>query len=343
MDHRIDSPSAQLADKQSQPLRLCIFGQPFWGNRLKETIEKYIGPDVYVSTLFPQSFPNVSQWQDAACADVLLRVGYRPGARTLFGRVFESFWATFRRFNPNARVAYYWIGTDVLNALKDYRSKMGPTGCFIKSKNDIHLVDAPWLVTELAEIDIQAEQIHFPSPILKSEFILPTPETFSVLTYIPDRRYRFYDGESIYEAALRLPHITFNVVAGKGSWVKAPLSNLHFLGWRNDMDKLYADTALVVRLVHHDALGCMVQEGLCFSKQVIYSYKYPHCAHVAWNDAEALIENIEKFELLHSKKQLNPNVEGWKYGIEVFDESVFAKQLIRSLSNFPKEELLNVQ
>lgn len=337
MDPCLDDKTFTPADITGQPLKICILGQPFWGTRFKETLEKYVGYAVDVSTLFPQQLPSSAEWKKATQADILIRVGYRPGARTIPGQIFELFWKAFRKFNSDSKVVYYWIGTDVLNALKDFRSKSGPTAFFNESKNDIHYVDAPWLNHELAEMGIQATQIHFPAPILRSESVLPTPESFSVLTYIPDRRYRFYDGPTIYAAAKRLPHVTFNVVAGKGSWVTNPLPNLNFLGWRNDMESIYNQTALVVRLAHHDALGCMVQEGLGFSKHVIYSYAYPHCIHVDWNSPENFILEVEKLEKLHREGKMLPNVDGWKYAMKEFNEEDFSKNLLESFYEFRKE------
>lgn len=311
-------------------LKICLLGQPFWANRMRRTLIEYAGDEVSVTTLFPQQMPSRVQWRQVADADLLMRIGFRPGAMTPLGILFDTFWSMLRRVNSRAAGAYYWIGTDVLNAVREVKANR-TRAPFWRSFQDIHIADAPWLVSELQEAGLAAKQIHFPSPILKSATIPDLPKKFSVLTYIPERRYRFYAGPAIAEAARRLPHIQFKVVAGTGQWLKAPLPNLEFLGWQSDMAPLYRDCTVLLRMLEHDALGATVQEGLCFARHVIYTYPVPFTNLVNNGDVDGLVSTLSDLYARHELGTLRPNIEGWRYGMTTFSEAQFTAQLVTYL------------
>jgi hypothetical protein len=163
--------------------------------------------------------------------------------------------------------------------------------------------------------------------------VLPLPERFSTLAYLPDRRYRFFGGEHLYEAARRLPSVPFEIVGGKGSWVKKPLPNLRFHGWVGDMHSMYANASVIVRMARHDAIGAMVHEGLAYGRYVIYNYPLPQTYRVPFGDADGLTEAIRKYERLHAGGLLQPNREGRSYSLREFDEEKNTKALIDRLLN----------
>ncbi|HWR51662.1 MAG TPA: hypothetical protein VN428_11175 [Bryobacteraceae bacterium] len=285
-----------------------------------------------VSKFFPQCLPALGALTHALNADVLLRVGFRPGAATLRGRVFDAVWYALRRSNRNASGAMYWIGTDVLNTTREFASRKLGRAFYDSSARDLHIADAPWLVDELAATGVDANFIHLPGSAVCAPKILPLNSTFRVLTYIPDPRHRFYGGKTIFDAAQRLPMIEFDVVGGRGHWAPAPLRNLHFHGWQPDMQRSYANASAVVRLVEHDSIGATVQEGLLLGRHVLYSYPLPHTTYIAFGDLERLVRELWNLFELHRAGRLGPNVGGYAFATAEFDEARDARALASLLA-----------
>jgi hypothetical protein len=226
----------------------------------------------------------------------------------------------------------YWIGTDVLNTTRDFAAGKLRRAFFESLVEDLHIADAPWLVDELVATGVRATFIHLPGSSACASEVVPLGPTFRVLTYIPEARYRFYGGEAIFQAALRLPFIEFDVVAGQGQWTSAPLANLHFHGWQSNMERFYRDACVVLRLVEHDSIGSTVQEGLLFARHILYSYPLPHTTHIAFGDVEQLVEALRNLFHLHETGRLEPNVSGWAYAAHEFDEARDARALVSLLA-----------
>lgn len=321
-----------LAAERGNKLSICLLGQRSWCLRLEDSLNRHVDDEVLVSKFFPQQRLRPRELRDAAGADVLLRVGFRPGAPTARGRAFDVAWRALRCWNRRACGAMYWIGTDVLNTSRDFAGGTLRQTFFESAANDIHITDAPWLVGELAAVGVQATFIHLPGSVLCAPNILPLARRFRVLTYIPEARYRFYGGETIYQAALCLPFVEFDVMSGYGHWTPAPLPNLHFHGWQTDMERYYREACVVLRLVEHDSIGSTVQEGLLLARHVLYSYPFPHTTHVAFGDVEQLVQALRNLFGLHEAGRLKPNVSGWAFAKHKFDEASDVRALVSLLS-----------
>lgn len=273
-----------------------------------------------------------SQIRDYLRADILVRVGFRPGAATIRGLAFDAFWYLARILNPRARVVYYWIGTDVLNAIEDSKNGNLVRLFFNRALKDYHIAGAPWFVRELTSIGVKATYVCFPSSLPELRSPPPLPETFTILSYVPDQRYEFFGGRTIYAAAQRLPNVQFNIVGGQGEWVPKDLPNLKFHGWQRNMDRFYADASVIVRIVPHDAIGGTVREGLAFARHVIYTYPLPFVRVIEFGVLENLTEAIEGYFRLHQKGELKPNLEGRAYVIKNFDARDATQSLIDALT-----------
>lgn len=304
-------------------IRVCVVGQQLWAKRLEETLSRYAPGRVLVQTLSPKNLLSPETWR----ADILMRIGFRPGARTPLGVGFDAFWSLLRNVAPRAAAVHYWIGSDVWRTMQDCGTGRLRRGPFLAALRDHHLADAPWLAEELATIGITARVLAIPSPNLRAQSLPPLPESFRVLTYIPDYRFRFYGGEALYEAARCLPHIPFEVVGGWGRWAKPPLSNLRFHGWASEMEPFYRNCPVLVRMVEHDSIGVTVKEALSFGRHVIYSYPVPHTEQVSFADGRQLTKLISDLELHHRNGLLKPNVNGWQYALQEFDEARDARAL----------------
>lgn len=312
----------------SKPLSICLLGQPYWVKELQDSLNASSRARVSAFRLRLGSRHALADLRKVLSADVLVRMGFRPGARTVRGRAFDTLWAVLRLLNLRAAAVFYWLGTDVFNTIEDFNSGKLRRRCYNRSKQDDHLADAPWLAKELAQIGITAFPITVTLPSLSDGEPSNLPTEFSVLTYIPDARYQFYGGECIYRAAQQLPNIRFDVVGGLGAWVPEALPNLVFQGWQNDMKPFYRRATVLVRLVQHDGTGLTAVEALSLERHVIYSHPLPYTLRVAWGDSDALIEALTGLLNLHNQCLLRPNAAGRAYVEEHFNHHARMEDLI---------------
>jgi hypothetical protein len=324
-------------------IRASLLGQNFWAKRIQNTLAMYAPAEVQAQTLILRSFLSARQIGQLKHADVLVRIGYRPGSPSPLGRAFDASWAALRKMLPHVPAIHYWIGTDVLRTAQDLASGRLRKTPFEESLRDWHVADAPWLAEELAGIGISASVQPVPAPNLRALTPPPLPGSFRVLSYVPDYRYRFYGGELIQTAAERLPRVQFDIVGGDGKWLLTNLPNLHFHGWQHDMARFYQNCSLVLRIVEHDAMGVTVKEGLSFARHVIYTYAVPETVQIPFGDKEGLIAAIASFEEWHDHGLLRPNTAGWQYAMREFDEAKDAREFAALLQHISNSAALNAK
>jgi hypothetical protein len=80
----------------------------------------------------------------------------------------------------------------------------------------------------------------------------------------------------VLEIARRMGDVRFQVVGDSGDGVRMP-PNVHFLGIADNMDKVYEESSVLLRIVRHDGLSRMVLEALSRGRNVVYNYLFPHC------------------------------------------------------------------
>ncbi len=320
-----------MASRQvlGRSIRVAIVGQRFWCAHLEAVIQRH-GNGMIEPTVVEQL--SLASLESLRTADLLLRVGFRPGAPTIRGRAFDAFWFLTRMLNPSARVLFYWIGTDVLNAVSDH--DMGRhTAAFRQASAAEHLAGAPWFVEELRACGLVAKSLPFPSGSGVNGPVPEMPRDFSVLTYIPDNRFEFYGGPECLAAARALPSVQFKVVGGSGSWVKGGLpENVVFHGWVNGMEAMYANASVVVRLVKHDGIGGTIRESLAMGRHAIYSYRYPHTEYVSWSARGELECAIRRLKETHEAGTLSPNHCGARYIREHLSDAETARGFIAELT-----------
>jgi Glycosyl transferases group 1 len=314
----------------SQVVSICLVGQHPWTTKLEETLNQSRRSDLRAFVL-PLNHRGSRCFKQVLSADIFIRVGFRPGAPTWRGRIFDATWSFLRMLNPDAVRVFYWLGTDVLNTTQDFKAGRLRQRSYAEARKDHHLADATWLVEELLEVGIGALPKTITIPELLVGDIPRLPSRFSVLSYVPDTRHSFYGGNCIYEAARQLPDIRFDVVGGSGAWVSKPLPNLVFHGWQQDMKNFHRNATVLVRLVQHDGTGLTALEALSFGRHVIYSYPLRYSIRVRWGDTDALVEKVRELFDLHKLGMLLPNASGSAYVQEHFNHQVCTEDLISYL------------
>jgi hypothetical protein len=172
-----------------------------------------------------------------------------------------------------------------------------------------HLTVAPWLALELREAGVQAEVLPL-SPIGNEPILPPAADPFTLLSYLPDHKFEFYGGPSVYAAAAAFPDVRFLVVGGSGDERPAP-GNVVSLGVVEDMTDVYARTHVLLRHARHDGLPYMVLEALNFGRHAIWNYPIPG-VRVAVSQEEVL-RQIDDCRAAHAAGSLGVNAAGRDY------------------------------
>jgi hypothetical protein len=172
---------------------------------------------------------------------------------------------------------HVWAGSDVLTM-----SQSPARVETVRLLNLVHWCVAPHLATELAALGIQARYVLVASaPVPQT--IAPMPADFTVLTYLPEPRRKFYGQDGVWDAARAFPHARFIVVGPGGAEPGAP-ANVHYVGEQADMDARIDAACVFLRLPQHDGLSLGVIEALARGRHVIWNYQLPGVTTVQSTD-----------------------------------------------------------
>ncbi len=286
-----DAPGVVRAPAHAPPahLRALVIGQARWTTAVASGLNTFtdIEADAVAIKTLRDAIAMLSPSRFRA-ADVIVRVGFRPGARTIRGRVFDAVFSMMHA-RKRAPVVYYWLGTDVQNLARDARSEAGLSRFRALAGAATHVADSDALREELAAMGVPSRTAWLPAPNApRDRTIVPVPDRFTVLSYVPDAQAAFYDGPTLLEVAKRMKHARFRLVGGSGSWTADAPENVEFLGWREDMDRLYEESSVLVRSLEHDSVSCMAIEALAFGRPVVYSAQLPGTVHTTFSDVSEL-------------------------------------------------------
>lgn len=309
---------------------VLVFGQPYWGTRIARALDRR-AEGIRATFVAQGSYPRYLARPPRTDQVILVRAGYRVGASTTRGRLFDQYWAFVRRRFPCALACHYWLGTDVMDTVAESRAGTLRLAAVAAARDDLHLADAPWLAAELEEVAIHAAVAPVPQPYPSPDPPPPLPAEFRVLTYLPGDRFTFYGGEAVMEAAGRMPGVEFDVAGGPLPPGQSHLPNVTWLGWVTGMSDRYARVTVVVRIPRHDGLGATVIEGLLHGRQVIYTQDVPFVHRLRSPSADALVDLLESLRDAHRGGSLSLNLDGRAYALEAYDEARLAGNLVRLL------------
>ena len=230
----------------------------------------------------------------------------------------------------NIPLVIHWVGTDVLTAKKCFQ---GISKHYLNQKNIIHWTDAPWLVKELNEIRIESEFVPLPVSTVKEILLQDTPslpEKFTILSFLSDNRLKFYGSDYIIKLVKDFPEISFLIVGSSGKFLKDKLSNIKFLGWTSDMNKVYSKSALLVRMVKHDGYPWTIQEALAMGRYAIWNY--PLIGVFQARNYQELYSQVNKLFALHKEGKLTLNKQGRQYIKKELSPQILTKQIVDKLS-----------
>lgn len=305
---------------------ILVLGQPYSASRIARALNSR-ATEVRATFVPQRSYVKLLAMPPRSERVVLMRVGYRVGAATPRGRLFDAYWALLRRALPRAQACHFWLGTDVMETVEAGRAGNLRWAAINDSQGDLHLSVAPWLTAELESVGIQATTALLPPSNHAPTEAPRLPSTFAILTYLPAARFEFYGGPTILEVASRLPEARFDVVGNTGEEAGPAISNVRWLGWVTDMQRHYEKASVVVRIPRHDGFGNTVIEGLFNARHVIYTHDVPFVQRVSPPTAGSLLAAVRALQDAHVAGALSSNLPGRAWALDEFDETTLVNRL----------------
>lgn len=307
--------------------RVVILGLPYFG-KIAETALLDHGWD---ATYYPHPGRNLTGWLRLAPAVLRARAFYLISSR-------------IDRRSPQAIVSrvlrkpmlIHWVGTDVVFALESFRA--GQASRFLLD-HATHIVDAPWLADELVEMGITADYQPLPVPALRRDDPPPLPSTFTALIYYPvhpvDRE--VYDADTYFRLVRDFPEISFRLVPSAPETLPQPIPpNLHATGWIADLDPVYRDTTVYIRLTSHDGTSFMAVESLSRARYVIWTYPMPGAIQASGYDEVAA--HLRSLYQRHLRGELALNQEGRQSVLSLFDTARLSSALSNRLKRLVRSQ-----
>ncbi len=295
--------------------RILILGLPYFGKLLARDL----GELGWQAEFLPHPGRSAPGWAKvaaaAARADIVYLIGSRIDRKSPQDRLLRL------RRKPTV---IHWVGTDVQIAVDEHRKH---NVSLRVAERPVHWCDAPWLVEELRSIGVISEYVSLPIPIHVPP-APPLPEAFRVLLYYPvdafDRE--VFDGESLLRLPVEFPDVHFTLIPSPPETLPQPLPpNLECRAWVEDMDALYRETTVVVRLTSHDGQSFIAAEALSRGRYVIWTFAMPGCIKAAGFD-----EVVKALRTLCDKQQageLKVNQAGRRSVLERFGKGRPLKEL----------------
>jgi len=318
---------------------IVLVGQGRWIGELAKGLAQYASLDVDRAPFDTITAAlSLTSWRAIARAGTVVVVGFRPGARTIRGVLFDAVFSVARRLGPRKRVIYYWIGSDVQRARAE--ADKGRSRRFARAvEHDEHYAGSDVLAHELAAAGVRAQLVDFPWLGMPDDARpLPLPEKFTVLSYVPDARSDFYGGPQLLEAARALPELSMLIVGGKGDWAPSVPDNVTFLGWQEDMRQWYEASSVVVRLVEYDSIGGTVVEALAYGRAALYSKPLEHTTYVPFGDVRALVDALSALVTGYRGSLTPPDAAASEWVRSAFDPARLFKALAHRITAPPMSQ-----
>ncbi|WP_322797003.1 hypothetical protein [Tepidiforma sp.] len=278
--------------------RVAVLGLPYFGRRLAGELSGLGWRAHYL----PHPGRNLAGWARVAAAVARAEVVYLIGSR-------------FERWSPQdlllrvrrRPVVIHWVGTDVQLAVEAHRRRRGSTAI---AERAVHWCDAPWLVEELRLAGVRAEYVPLPIPLEEGQ-PPPLPERFTALLYYPVDAFarEVFDWETMRRLVEAFPGVRFLLVPSPPETLPGPLpANLEARGWAEDMEALYREVTVLIRLTTHDGQSFMAAEAVSRGRYVIWTHPMPGAVQAS--GFEAVAAELARLVERHAAGSLGPNLDG---------------------------------
>lgn len=190
-----------------------------------------------------------------------------------------------------------WSGTDALNL--DTRVDIKQRFLLLDQIVTLNVTsEHQGIVKELNRNGLQCQL----SPqVLASKIRVQTQVTDTpqgkVLVYLPSHNREFYSAQLMHEVIEANPNSEFVVVADK-EHVFAAFANVNSLGWVEDMEPVWAQIGVLLRITKHDGFARMIVDALSRGKYVIHNQALPGVNKA--NDLASISALLQQFQQHYS-------------------------------------------
>jgi hypothetical protein len=203
-----------------------------------------------------------------------------------------------------------WSGTDALNL--DTRGDVKQRFLLLDKLVALNLTsEHQGIIDELNRNGLNC--LLTPQVLASKMFVQVQPTAIpakKVLIYLPSHNRDFYSANLMEEVIKANPHIEFLILADK-EHVLSAYRNVSSLGWVEDMQHVWAQTGILLRITKHDGFARMMVDALSRGKYVIHNQALP-AINVATSleDISALIHQFQQQDSIN------------KAGIEVISKLI---------------------
>lgn len=164
------------------------------------------------------------------------------------------------------KIIVSWIGTDVFWVkTKLFRRLLSKIG---NKLVDTNICVCYNLAKELKEMKIKSKVKPLPNFSIYKIQKLPSSNTVAV--YLPDKfdyMWDFFSGNIIKRLVTEFPEVNFLILRNSGE--KFSEKNVKCYEWIDDMEKLYSEVKIIIRLPLHDGLSNTILEALSMGRIMI--------------------------------------------------------------------------
>jgi hypothetical protein len=307
-----------------KPLKITIIGLPLFGERLAKALQSFDQENNYsfLNTYY-NKWDKLKAYFRIPKSDVVFSINGSILTSGVFDRTLKS----------KVPLVMNWVGTDVMLAAEAMAN-----GSYRKDYIDKahHFCEVNWIREELDVIGIHAEIMNFASFEKDFELLMPVSKKLTVLTYIPAVRSDFYGIQEFLDVAKDLTEIDFLIVGTEAKEYMPLPKNVKALGWVKDMDEIYAQAHIAVRIPQHDGLSTFILESLARGKQVIYKYALDQC-HLAKTKDE-LVFKLKELNDVFKFGHWKLNSEGANFVRDEFNRETIMKNLTSKLRKIAKQK-----
>lgn len=218
------------------------------------------------------------------------------------------------------KVIVHWVGTDVMWAISKKRNIIHRVLRTIANRMiDMHLTVFEPLSDELETLGIKAKIVPLIPDMSTSKRERIWPQEDRVLVYLPEKNQDIYGKEDVFRLAHELSSVDFLITYNNGEGLPK-LPNVKYLGIVDNMDIVWEQIKLYLRLTKHDGLSHTVLEALARGKHVVWTQKFPYCH-------QGRTFNESKDAIMKILSQNQPNIEGMEYVNANFEPSKILENL----------------
>ena len=296
--------------KSLNQIRVSVRGMPYWNPVLAEQLR---GMGLLAEV--PEERPSTSRlrgWIDTAREAVRYDV-----IHVLFPSMASNFHVVARLMG--AHVIYHWIGSDVLSLTQAPAHDVRRRVRGLLRYGSGFLAVSQQLADELQGFGITCRV----AALLPRRIwgpLMPLPRDFSVLCYMGNDP-EVYGADLILKLAEEFSEVPFFITGNGALGLRTP-TNVKLLGRVEDIEAVYRQCTVLVRLNRHDGFPAMVPEALMRGRYVIYNRPHPEtlCALDYRSASDAL---------RYLKSVAAPNIAGRDYVMANYNPRREAEKILQ--------------